>query len=276
MTWISGAAAPISGGGYVTTFLEAPSWRAHICCCYVLLLLSGWWMSGQRPRADDACASRRRPREPWLAAASWGVAVAWLGFGDILESLGWWVCRPGRRVSAETVWLLGRGGGPGYWCGGRGLRAVNPVQLGLRLSRAASWLKCERWQVSMAIPEGGVGDSHGVAQQLDVGVAAPKHWQCWGHRPCVVRTTRLPLMLVIGVPLAQLLGWLASSSAFERPVSAPPIVVAASSLWCWRMVIRSCRSGVLSCSRVLCGLGSVVGVGVAPRVLFYGFRSVFH
>jgi hypothetical protein len=37
-------------------------------------------------------------------------------------------------------------------------------------------------------------------------------------------------MLVVGVPLAHLLGGLASLSAFERPVSAPPIVVAASSL----------------------------------------------
>jgi hypothetical protein len=41
------------------------------------------------------------------------------------------------------------------------------------LSRAASWLECERWQVLMAIPKGGVGGPLGVVEQLDVGAAAP-------------------------------------------------------------------------------------------------------
>jgi hypothetical protein len=60
-------------------------------------------MLGQRPRADDACASRRRPQKPWWAAASWGVAVAWLGVGDILESLRRRVFRLSRRVLVEAV-----------------------------------------------------------------------------------------------------------------------------------------------------------------------------
>jgi hypothetical protein len=49
-----------------------------------------------------------------------------------------------------------------------------------------------------------------VAEQLDVGAAAPKLCQC-----------------------CELLGVLASSSTFERPVSAPPIAVTASSLRRW-------------------------------------------
>jgi hypothetical protein len=40
--------------------------------------------------------------------------------------------------------------------------------------RAASWLECERWYVGMAVPEGGVGGSLGVAKQLDIGAVAPK------------------------------------------------------------------------------------------------------
>lgn len=61
------------------------------------------WMSGQRPRADGVCTSRRRSREPWWATASWGGAVAWLGLGDNLVSLGRRGCGLGRRVSAEAV-----------------------------------------------------------------------------------------------------------------------------------------------------------------------------
>jgi hypothetical protein len=69
----------------------------------VFFSLSGWWMSGQRPRADDVCMSRRRPREPWWSTASWGAAVAWLGLGDNLVSLGRKDCRLGRRVPVEAV-----------------------------------------------------------------------------------------------------------------------------------------------------------------------------
>jgi hypothetical protein len=84
--------------------------------------------------------------------------------------------------------------------------------LGCRLSsRATLWLVCEWWQVRTAVPEGGVDDPLGVAEQLDVVAAAPNLWQCY-----------------------VLLGGLASSSLFERPVSAPAIAVAASSLLqCW-------------------------------------------
>jgi hypothetical protein len=46
------------------------------------------------------------------------------------------------------------------------------------LSRAASWLECERWYVGMAVPEGGAGGLLGVAERLDVGAATPKLWVC--------------------------------------------------------------------------------------------------
>jgi hypothetical protein len=42
------------------------------------------------------------------------------------------------------------------------------------------WLECERWYVGTAVPEGGVGGLLGVAEQLDVGAAAPKLCQCGG------------------------------------------------------------------------------------------------
>jgi hypothetical protein len=72
------------------------------------------------------------------------------------------------------------------------------------LFRAALCLECERWYVGMAVPEDDVGGLLGMAEQLDVGAAAPKFYQCWG-----------------------LLGELASTSSFERHVSTPPIVVMA-------------------------------------------------
>jgi hypothetical protein len=43
---------------------------------------------------------------------------------------------------------------------------------------AASWLECERWYVGMAVPDSGVGGPLGVAEQLDVGAAAPKLCRC--------------------------------------------------------------------------------------------------
>jgi hypothetical protein len=41
------------------------------------------------------------------------------------------------------------------------------------LSRAASGLECERCHVGMVVPDGSVGGPLGVAEQLDVGAAAP-------------------------------------------------------------------------------------------------------
>jgi hypothetical protein len=41
--------------------------------------------------------------------------------------------RPDRRVLEKVVWLLGRGGGPRWWCGGCGLQPVCPLQLRLQV-----------------------------------------------------------------------------------------------------------------------------------------------
>jgi hypothetical protein len=41
-----------------------------------------------------------------------------------------------------------------------------------RLDRAVSWLEHKWWYVRTTVPEGGVGDLLGVAEQLDAGAAA--------------------------------------------------------------------------------------------------------
>jgi hypothetical protein len=99
----------------------------------------------------------------------------------------------------------------------------------------------------MAVPEDDVGGLLGMAEQLDVGAAAPKLCRCW-----------------------VLLGELASTSSFERHVSTPPIVVTvflsgvgvwASFLteWCFEWACPLCG----------CGHGSL---GLS---LLYDFRPVF-
>jgi hypothetical protein len=77
----------------------------------------------------------------------------------------------------------------------------------------ALWLECERWYVGTAVPEGVVvGGLLGVAEWRS-------SW-CRGGGPETLSVWWL-------------VGGLASLSVSERPVSAPPIAVTASSLRRW-------------------------------------------
>jgi hypothetical protein len=95
-------------GGYIATFLEASSWRP-LCCWCVFLSPFGWWMSGQRPRTVFDCASRRQPREPWWAVASWGARLTRLNGGDLTFRPGQWprilVRRPWSYETCEVALL---------------------------------------------------------------------------------------------------------------------------------------------------------------------------
>jgi hypothetical protein len=99
----------------------------------------------------------------------------------------------------------------------------------------------------MAVPEDDVGGLLGVAEQLDVGAAAPKLYQCWG-----------------------LLGELASTSSFECHVSTPPIVVTASlsGVGVWPSFLTEWCFGW---APPLCGCGRD-SLGLS---LLYGFHPVF-
>jgi hypothetical protein len=78
-------------GRNVATYLQASSWRpsSDIGVCFSCHRI--WWMLGQRPRVDDACMLRRRPREPCWAVAPWGVFVAHMAWVTIL-------CHQGGKV----------------------------------------------------------------------------------------------------------------------------------------------------------------------------------
>jgi hypothetical protein len=68
------------------------------------------------------CESRRRPRRPCWATVFMGRRSCLHGLGGNLVLLVRRGCRLGLRAA------------PGCWCGGRGLRTVFPVQLGLRVA----------------------------------------------------------------------------------------------------------------------------------------------
>jgi hypothetical protein len=119
---------------------------------HFLLLSSGWWMSRQRPRVDDVCMSRWRPRKPW--GNSFMVRSSWWPW------LGWQLCVAcATRLSARS--MRPRGGGLQYveaaaldmvwrpWPAGS-----CPVQLGLLTARPCG---VAAWEQAMVCRGGGPG-----------------------------------------------------------------------------------------------------------------------
>jgi hypothetical protein len=113
-------------------------------------------MLGRRPRMVDVRRGGGLGTLVGSSSMGRGCSLAWLGRQSCVSRAA--------RLSARSTRLSGggltsrRGGGPGCWCDGRGMRVVCLCSLGCgRLGRAASWLDREQWYAGMAVPEGGVG-----------------------------------------------------------------------------------------------------------------------
>lgn len=168
-------------------------------------------------------ASRRRPRDPWRVAASWGAAASWLGLGGNLVSLVWRGCRLGRRVSAEAVGLYvgaaapdaglaamvcGRFVGIAWAAGGRVVRRHSSVASGGMFG----WRSRKVVSVVCAGRGGVAGCRGGGPESLAV---------LWTSISCRVGDK---------IDLVQFSWRFGLFTLSECPMPAPPIAVMASSL----------------------------------------------
>jgi hypothetical protein len=154
--------------------------------------LLSWLVNVGAAAPNGGCAPRRRPRDPWRVAASWGAAASWLGLGGNFVSLVRRGCWLGQRVSAEAVGLQVGAAAPDVGVAavvcGRFCRAAWAAdgRVARRRSSIASGGTSGWWSRKVVLVV-----CAGRAERLDVGAAAPKVWQCCGHRSCVVWARRL-------------------------------------------------------------------------------------
>jgi hypothetical protein len=103
-----------------------------------LASLTSWGLVLELAPIGGTCGSRRFASSfPYASGTMAGSNIGCF----VAPWLGWQFCvASATRLSARSTFLrgsglaLGQGGGPGYWCGRRGLRAVFPMQHGLRVA----------------------------------------------------------------------------------------------------------------------------------------------
>jgi hypothetical protein len=146
--WLVGAGVD---GVIIASLFWASSWRVSFSGCPWLLLRCGWSMSGQQLmvvvcRGDElGVHGGQQPYEVWQL-------LAWLGRHSCVASAARLLARSTRL--REGGLTLCQGGGSGCWCNGRGLQAVCPVELVLRVTGSCGIVARER---AVARQDGGPG-----------------------------------------------------------------------------------------------------------------------